>query len=102
MQELPFFPPTSPPFLGILLSFIVRPVLDNSLLSQNLCGYFQIQKRASLCCVYSDSGTYAVQPRKSPGHLFWWGRFQTLGPSLRSNQKSRTGSWLQQDRTQPA
>jgi hypothetical protein len=46
-----FFQPASPPFLGILLSFIVHPVLDNSLLAQKLCGYFQIQKPASLCCV---------------------------------------------------
>jgi hypothetical protein len=40
-------------FLGILLSFIVHPVLDNSLLAQKLCGYFQVQKPASLCCVFS-------------------------------------------------
>lgn len=31
-----------------------------------------------------------VFPKKNPGHLFWWGPFQTLAPSLRSNQKSRT------------
>jgi hypothetical protein len=48
-----FFQPASPPFLGIPLSFIVHPVLDNSLLAQKLCGYFQTQKPASLGCVFS-------------------------------------------------
>jgi hypothetical protein len=102
MQELSFFQPTSPPFLGILLSFIVHPVLDNSLLAKFV--YFQIQKPASLCCCVFSLIPARILPRKSPAHLFWWGRFQTLAPSLRSNQKVQNRVLVATglDPTQPA